>query len=162
MAASSPPPHSISACHRRIETRTSLVCTDIGWLQKPYAWPGLTAIGHVTRIRQTGDKVTTDTADHLLSTALSAARFADVARGHLGVENGLHWVLDVSMNEDQARNGRDNAPENIAQRRSLALNLAKPEGSKRSMKGKLKRAGWNDAFLTKLLASFGDTHMRSP
>jgi hypothetical protein len=76
------------------------------------------------------------------------------------VENGLHWVLDVTMNEDQARNRKDHGPENIAILRRLALNLAKLEGSKGSMKGKLKRAGWDDAFLTKLLASFGSGQMR--
>jgi len=74
--------------------------------------------------------------------------------------HGLHWVLDVTMNEDQARNRKDHGPENIALLRRLALNLAKLEGSKGSMKGKLKRAGWNDAFLAKLLASFGSAQMR--
>jgi hypothetical protein len=64
------------------------------------------------------------------------------------------------MNEDQTRNRKDNGPENIAMLRRLALNLAKLEGSKGSMKGKLKQAGWNDAFLIKLLASFGDAQMR--
>lgn len=70
-----------------------------------------------------------------------------------------HWVLDVTMNEDQARNRKDNGPENIALLRRLALNLAKLEGSKGSMKGKLKQAGWNDAFLTKLLAAFAAPQM---
>jgi hypothetical protein len=64
------------------------------------------------------------------------------------------------MNEDQARNRKDNGPENIALLRRLALNLAKLEGSKGSMKGKLKRAGWNDALLTSLLAAFGKIDMR--
>jgi len=91
---------------------------------------------------------------------VSAERFGEVARAHWGVENGLHWVLDVTMNEDGARNRKDNGPQNIALLRRLALNLAKLEGSKGSMKGKLKRAGWNDAFLTKLLAAFGTAHMR--
>jgi predicted transposase YbfD/YdcC len=105
-------------------------------------------------------KISTETAYYLLSADLSAAQFGDVARAHWGVENSLHWVLDVTMNEDQARNRKDNGPENIALLRRLALNLAKLEGSKGSMKGKLKQAGWNDAFLIKLLASFGDAQMR--
>ncbi len=66
----------------------------------------------------------------------------------------------MTMNEDQARNRKDNGPENIALLRRLALNLAKLEGSKGSMKGKLKRAGWNDALLTSLLAAFGKIDMR--
>jgi hypothetical protein len=83
-----------------------------------------------------------------------------VARAHWGVENGLHWVLDVTMSEDQARNHKDHGPQNIALLRRLALNLARLEGSKGSMKGKLKRAGWDDAFLARLLTQFGETHMR--
>jgi hypothetical protein len=74
--------------------------------------------------------------------------------------SGLHWVLDVTMNEDRARHCKDHGPENIALLRRLALNLAKLEGSKGSMKGKLKRAGWDDAFLTTLLAQFNKGHMR--
>jgi predicted transposase YbfD/YdcC len=151
---------TVDGDHGRIETRTSLVCADIGWLQELHAWPGLAAVGQVVRVREIGTKVSTETAYYLLSTALSAERFGEVARAHWGVENGLHWVLDVTMNEDQARNRKDNGPENIALLRRLALNLAKLEGSKGSMKGKLKRAGWNDAFLTRLLAAFSTAQMR--
>ena len=64
------------------------------------------------------------------------------------------------MNEDRKRNRKDHGPENIGLLRRLALNLAKLEGSKGSMKGKLKRAGWNDAFLRRLLAQFAKCHMR--
>jgi predicted transposase YbfD/YdcC len=146
---------TIDGEHGRIETRTSVVCTDIARLQEHHAWPGLAAIGQVVRIREIGTKATTEAAYYLLSTALSAERFGEVARAHWDIENGLHWVLDVSMNEDRARNRNDHGPENIALLRRLALNLAKLEGSKGSTKGKLKQAGWNDAFLTRLLASFG-------
>jgi predicted transposase YbfD/YdcC len=151
---------TVDGGHGRIETRTSMVCTDIGWLREQHAWPGLAAIGQVVRSREVGTKVTTETAYYLLSTGLSPERFGEVARAYWGVENGLHRVLDVTMNEDQARNRKDHGPENIALLRRLALNLAKLEGSKGSIKGKLKRAGWNDAFLTKLLANFGASHMR--
>jgi len=73
--------------HGRIETRTSLVSSDIGWLQDLHAWPGLKAIGKVVRIREIGTQTSTETAYYLLSTTLSAARFGEVARGHWGVEN---------------------------------------------------------------------------
>jgi predicted transposase YbfD/YdcC len=146
--------------HGRIETRTSQVSTEIDWLQERHDWPGLTAIGKIVRTREIGTKITTETSYYLLSTPLSAERFAHVARIHWGVENGLHWVLDVTMNEDQARHCKDHGPENIALLRRLALNLAKLEGSKGSMKGKLKRAGWDDTFLTSLLAQFAKSHMR--
>jgi predicted transposase YbfD/YdcC len=146
--------------HGRIETRTSVVSSDIGWLQEQHAWPGLKAIGKLVRTRESGTQTSTETAYYLLSTALPAARFGAVARAHWGVENGLHWVLDVTMNEDQARNHKDHGPQNIALLRRLALNLAKLEGSRESLKGKLYRAALSDAFLTRLLAQFSKTQMR--
>ena len=151
---------SVDADHGRIETRTSTVCTDIDWLQELHAWPGLAAVGQVVRLRETAGKQSSEIAYYLLSAPLSAERFGEIARAHWGIENSLHWVLDVTMNEDHARNRKDHGPENIALLRRLALNLAKLEGSKGSMKGKLKRAGWNDDFLASLLAAFGSVQMR--
>ena len=159
---------TVDANHGRIETRTGEVDVDIDWLQKQHAWPGLAAIAKIVRTRQskaritpgTVQKSTTETSYYLLSLPLTAQRFTDIARAHWGIENGLHWVLDVTMNEDRTRHCKDNGPENIALLRRLALNLAKLEGSKGSMKGKLKRAGWNDTFLAKLLAQFNEFHMR--
>jgi predicted transposase YbfD/YdcC len=151
---------TVDADHGRIETRTGTVCSDIGWAQDLHAWPGLAAIGKMVRRRETQGKTTTETAYYLLSTPLSAARFTEVARAQWGIENRLHWVLDVTMNEDRKRNWKDHGPENIGMLRRLALNLAKLEGSKGSIKGKLKRAGWNDEFLSRLLAQFAKSHMR--
>jgi predicted transposase YbfD/YdcC len=151
---------TVDADHGRIETRTGEVSTDIGWLQKQHAWPSLTAIGKMVRTREIQAKITTETSYYLLSTPLSAARFTEVARAQWGIENGLHWVLDVTMNEDRKRNCKDNGPENIGLLRRLALNLARLEGSKGSVKGKLKRAGWNDEFLGRLLGQFAKYHMR--
>jgi predicted transposase YbfD/YdcC len=151
---------TVDGDHGRIETRTAQVSTDIAWLQEQHHWPGLAAIGKLTRSREIALKPTTETAYYLLSTPLSAERFGQVARGHWGIENGLHWVLDVTMNEDQARQRNDNGPENLALLRRLALNLAKLEPSKGSMKGKLKRAGWDDTFLATLLVQFANPQMR--
>jgi len=78
------------------------------------------------------------------------------------VENGLCWVLDVTMNKDQASNHKDHGPQNMALLRRLALNLGELEGSKESIKGKLYRAALNDAFLTRFLAQFGKTQIRKP
>jgi hypothetical protein len=71
------------------------------------------------------------------------------------VENSLHWVLDVTMNEDQSRNRKGHGPQNLALLRRWALNACKIEGSKGSIKGKLKHAGWNDEFLARLLSKRG-------
>lgn len=148
------------ADHGRIETRVSQVSTDVAWLQERHQWPGLAAIGKVTRIREAAGKTTTETAYYLLSAPLAAHRFHEVVRHHWGIENSLHWVLDVTMNEDQSRNRKDHSPENLALLRRLALNLAKLEPSKGSMKAKLKQAGWDNAFLAKLLAQFAHPQMR--
>jgi len=143
---------TVDGDHGRIETRTCTVSTDIDWLQEVHAWPGLAAIGKVIRTRETGAKVTTETAYYLLSTPLSAERFSHVARSHWAVENSLHWCLDVIMNEDNARNRLDNGPYNLAILRHMALNLIRKEPSKGSLRVKIKRAGWKDAFLAKVLA----------
>ncbi len=113
----------------------------------------------MVRTREIRGKTATETSYYLLSTPLSA-RFTEVARAQWGIENGLHGILDVTMNEGRKRNWKDHGPENIALLRRLALNPAKLEGSKGSMKGKLKRAGWNDEFLGRLLAQFAKGHMR--
>jgi predicted transposase YbfD/YdcC len=136
----------------RVGTRASLVSSDIARLRESHRWPGPAAIGKVVRTREV--------AHYLPSTPLRAERLAEVARAHWGIENGLHWVLDVTMNEDRARNRKDRGPENLALLRRLALNLAKLEPSKGSMKGKLKRAAWDNLFLTQLLAQFAQPQMR--
>jgi len=144
----------VEADHGRIETRTATVSTDIEWLQKDHQWPGLAAIGKVVRIREASDKTTTETAYYLLSKALSAERFNEVVRHHWGVENRLHWRLDVIMNEDQDRTRLGNGPHNLAVLRHMALNAMQKDAAKGSLRGKFKRAGWDDAYLVKLLALF--------
>jgi predicted transposase YbfD/YdcC len=138
--------------HGRIETRTATVSTDIGWLQEWHDWPGLLAVGKMVRVREMADKTATETAYYLLSSAMTPERFGEVTRSHWGIENRLHWRLDVSMNEDQARNRLGNGPENLAVLRHMALNLLRKEPSKRSLPKKLRRAALSDAFLAKVLA----------
>ncbi len=73
-------------------------------------------------------------------------------RAHWRVENALHWVLDVMMKEDASRVRKDNAPQNLAVLRRLALNVIKTNKDKGSNRIKFKQAGWDDAFLRKLIA----------
>jgi predicted transposase YbfD/YdcC len=145
---------AVDGDHGRIETRTAMVSTDIDWLQEDHQWPGLVAIGKVDRIRETATKTTTETAYYLLSTALSAERFNEVVRSHWGVENRLHWRLDVVMNEDQDRTRLGNGPHNIAVLRHMALNVMQKETTKGSLRGKFMRAGWDERYLARLLALF--------
>jgi predicted transposase YbfD/YdcC len=112
----------------------------------------------VVRVRETPAKTTTETttetAYYLLSTPLSAERLNEVVRSHWGVENRLHWRLDVVMNEDQDRNRLGNGPENLAVLRHMAMNVMQKDATKGSLRGKIKRAGWDDAYLARLLALF--------
>jgi predicted transposase YbfD/YdcC len=145
---------TVDADNGRIETRTATVETNIDWLQHHHKWPGLVCIGKVTRTRETTTKTEVETAYYLLSKVLTAERFNEVVRSHWGIENRLHWRLDVVMNEDQDRNRMDNSPYNLAILRHMALNVMQKEGSKGSLRGKFKRAGWNDDYLRQLLAAF--------
>jgi predicted transposase YbfD/YdcC len=145
-------PPVVEGDHGRIETRIASISTAIDWLQENHQWPGLKAIGKVVRTRETGTKTTRETAYYLLSTSIAAERFGQVVRAHWGVENRLHWVLDVTLNEDQARNRLDNGPNNLAVLRHMALNILNTQKSKISTRRKIKRAGWSNAFLANLLA----------
>ena len=116
--------------------------------------PGLAAIGKVVRLRETAARTTTETAYYLLSTALPPERFDEVVRSHWGVENRLHWRLDVVMNEDHDRSRMDNSPHILAVLRHMALNVMQKDTSKGSLRGKFKCAGWDDTYLTQLLALF--------
>ncbi|MDB5393791.1 MAG: Transposase [Rhodospirillales bacterium] len=99
--------------HGRIETRTASVSTDIGWLQDSHDWPGLRAIGKITATREINGKTTTETRCYLLSQACAPERFNTVVRSHWGIENQLHWVLDLIMDEDQARNRKSTVPKTL-------------------------------------------------
>jgi len=145
---------TIDGDHGRVETRTATISTDIGWLRESHDWPGLAAIGKVIRMRETAGKTTAETAYYLLSTALSGEHLNEVVRSHWGIENRLHWRLDVIMNEDQARNRLGHGPQNLAVLRHMALNVMQKDQSKGSLRGKLKRAGWDNAYLATLIALF--------
>lgn len=137
--------------HDRIETRRASVVAagDINF-------PGLQAIGCVeTTSRHTNGHLTSHVRYFLLSTTMSPSALIEVVRTHWQIENKLHWVLDVHFREDAARNRKDNGPQNIAFLRKIALNLLRSHPDKASIRRKIKKAGWDDQFLTSLIA-----HMR--
>ena len=111
-------------------------------------------IGKITRTRETLTKKSTETAYYIMSAAMEPKQFNDIARAHWGIENSLHWVLDVTMNEDQQRNRLDNGPENLAILRHMTLNIITKDPAKISMRRKLNKAGWSNNYLRKLLANF--------
>jgi len=143
---------SVDGDHGRIETRRASVLTDIDYLREAHDFPGLAAIAKIEATREIDRQTRTATRYFLLSKPLGAARLLEVVRAHWGIENRLHWVLDVVMDEDQARNRRDHGPENLALLRRFALNLLRTNTSKGSTRLKAKRAGWRDDFLLGVLA----------
>ncbi len=145
---------TVDGDHGRIETRAAVVSTHIDWLQEQHQWPGLKAVAKVTRIRESADKTSTETAYYLLSKPLAADHFNPVARAHWGVENRLHWCLDVVMDEDRQRTRMDNGPQNLAVLRHMALNVMRKDTRKASLRAKFNIAAWSNDYLASLLAQF--------
>ena len=138
--------------HGRIEIRRYWTTSGIDWLQGKESWKNLKTIGMVQRERHLGDDISIETSYYISSLDTDAKRFAHAVRSHWGIENSLHWVLDVSFREDDSRIRKENAPQNFAVLRHMALNLLKKETSlKKSVKSKQLRAGWDNKYLEKVL-----------
>jgi predicted transposase YbfD/YdcC len=118
-------------------------------------FPGLAAIGRIEAERRCNGKVQTATRYIALSQKLSPERLLAVVRAHWSIENDLHWQLDVSFHEDSSRTRKDNAPQNIAVIRRMALDILKVHPENRSIARKMKLAAWKKEFFYDLFA-----HMR--
>jgi predicted transposase YbfD/YdcC len=138
--------------HGRLETREYLQSAKLEWLVDRSKWEGLQTVGMVQATREINGKISTERRYYLSSLPLDIDRFARAVRSHWGIENKLHWVLDVHMGEDQSRARSGYAAENLATLRRLALNLLKSEKTKkRGIRGKQNNASWDHAYLLKLL-----------
>jgi len=138
--------------HGRLETRRYYQSAELDWFADRSDWEGLRSVGMVESIREIGEQRTVERRYYLSSLPLGVENFGRAARGHWGVENKLHWVLDVCFREDQSRARAGYAAENLATLRRLALNLLKREKTKRrGVKGKQLNAGWDHAYLLRLL-----------
>ena len=143
---------TVDADHGRIETRRARVVTDVAWLAERHSFPGLRALGEVIATREdTAGRSATRRRLFALSQPVAAEALLRTVRSHWRVENQLHWVMDVIFDEDRSRSRADNAPLNLAVLRRIALNLAKTNPAKGSIRGKLKRAAWDNAFLAALM-----------
>lgn len=141
--------------HGRIETRQCWVIGDPLASEHSRHYDGradLRTIVRVQRTRQLPDKVEQETAYYISSLVPNARPLLEVTRQHWGVENSLHWVLDVTFREDEARIRKDNSPQNFAMLRHIALNILKQDLSKDSLKQKRYRAALDDTFLLQLLS----------
>lgn len=142
--------------HGRLEIRRHTVLTEadsLAWLQGQHHWPGLQALGKVEAERRIGATRSVEVRYYLLSRPLSAQAFGAAVRRHWGIENQLHWVLDMTFHEDDSRIRAGYAAENVAVLRHLALNLLRqqPTTDRLSLKARRKQAGWDHAYLQQLL-----------
>ena len=120
------------------------------------AWPGLKAIGMAVRVSTKPDGATScDVRYYIVSRFLSGKRFAEAVRGHWGIENSLHWVLDVSFHEDQSRTRKRFIASNLSWLRRFAVSLLKRHPSKNSIVGKSRNCAWDNDFLLQVLMAQG-------
>ena len=147
---------TIEKDHGRIELRRCWATDDpavLAWLDPDRAWPGLRSVAAVEAERRLDGTVTRGTRYYLTSLPGDAATIAGAARGHWGIENQVHWVLDLAFREDESRVRAGHAAENLAVLRHLALNLLRQEHSARiGLKAKRLKAAWDDAYRLKVLA----------
>jgi predicted transposase YbfD/YdcC len=142
--------------HGRVATRTyHVVAVPEELRQRHPDWQGLRSLGMVFRERQVGQaEATCATRFFINSLPPKVKTFARAVRGHWGIENSLHWVLDISFREDESRLRKDHGPENLALLRRLAASLLQNEGtSKGGVACKRKEAGWDNGYLLKVLGA---------
>jgi predicted transposase YbfD/YdcC len=138
--------------HGRTEARRCWATSDLDWLDGPEEWKDLKSVVFIESERFIGESLSVETRYYLSSLPNDARLLNQAVRSHWGVENSLHWVLDVTFDEDRSRIKKENAPENFGLLRRLALCLLKKEAtSKRSIKGKRLRASWDEGYLQRVL-----------
>lgn len=138
--------------HGRIEIRRFTTTDEIDWFEEKHNWAKLTSFGMVESQREIGDKISSETRLYISSLPSDAKIFAQASRGHWGVENGLHWCLDIGFREDDSRIRIGHAATNLSIIRRFALNLIKQDKTrKHGVKASRKRAGWDDRYMLHLL-----------
>jgi predicted transposase YbfD/YdcC len=143
---------SVNKDHGRIEIRECWTTSNIDWIESREKWMGLKSICAIRSTRIIGEQETQETRYYISSLDLGARQMGKMIRAHWGVENSLHWVLDMVFREDECRKRKDNSAENFAIIRHITLNLLKQEKTcKRSIAGKRLLAGWDESYLDKVL-----------
>jgi predicted transposase YbfD/YdcC len=143
-----------TADHGRIETRTAFVIPDpdaIAYLNADNRWRDLSSVALIEAERTVNGTTTVEQRYYLLNQTIAATTVNDLVRGHWGIENCVHWVLDVTFHEDASRIRSGDAPQNMAVIRHIALNLLRKESSKGSIKTKRFRAALSEAYLARVL-----------
>jgi predicted transposase YbfD/YdcC len=148
---------TVDGDHGRIETRRHVMCHKVDWLFSDrrypgeFQFPGLAAVGMIESETERDGAVATERRYYLCSKKLDADTFARVVRSHWGIENGLHWVLDVVFHDDLARLRSGHGPANMAIVKHTAMNLLSQAKPITSLKNRRKRAGWNQDYLEKII-----------
>ena len=138
--------------HGRREHRTYYVCDVPETLPDAHRWKGLVQIGMAVSDTIRSGKPCDDVRYYILSKRMTARRFGTLVRSHWGIENSLHWQLDMSFGEDQSRVRKDHAATNMAVLRRIGLSLLKNETSNKiGIKNKRLDAAWNTDYLHKVL-----------
>jgi predicted transposase YbfD/YdcC len=149
---------SVDGEHGRIETRRHAICHDVDWLFSDrrypgeFRFPGLAAVGMVASETERNGTIEWEKRYYLCSTRLDVDSFARVVRGHWGIENRLHWVLDVVFRDDLARLRSDHGPANMAIIKHTAVNLLTQAKPTISLKNRRKKAAWNQHYLAQVIA----------
>jgi len=139
--------------HGRVEVRRYWTLTDPDWLADIKGWAGLNMLGMVEAERYDGKKTSIEQRYYIGSLKGDAKQFGKAVRSHWGIENKLHWCLDVAMGEDACRTRTGNSAANFAVVRHIAINLIKAEKTvKVGVKAKMKSCGWNEDYLLKVLS----------
>jgi predicted transposase YbfD/YdcC len=149
--------------HGRIEIRRYWQVSDLSWLDERSQWKHLQSIGMVEAERHMGDHISVERRYYLSSLPPDVTQFVNAVRGHWGIENSLHWVLDVAFREDESRIRNGFAPANFAVLRHLAVNVLRQDTRcSHGIATKRLKAGWDNAYLTHLLAQAGGETRSEP